>query len=161
MWGFLNLKDVLEVILVPGVLAWLAFFWPKQLAERQAEDRRSRFEKLIKRELKEISPCKEKDIKIRKTNTWTDYQAKDFLHAKIFAEPSENRDFILSLDPTLVYEVSQLWRAKEAGDSDQWLYYLKKLSERYKEDLAKSHTEWKELIERKDVSSNKANPADS
>ncbi len=37
MWGFNSLKDVLDIVLVPGVLAWLAYYWPKRQAEKQAE----------------------------------------------------------------------------------------------------------------------------
>jgi hypothetical protein len=144
MWGFNSLKDFLEVMLVPGVLAWLAYYWPKRLAERQAEDRRNRFESLIKRELEELGPCPEG--KKKNAGNWTDYQIKSFLHAKIIDNPSENRDFILSLEPTLVYQVSQLWEAKKSADGDQWLYYLKKLSQRYGGDITEAYQQWESLI---------------
>lgn len=147
MWGFCNLKDILDVVLVPGVLAWLAFYLPVWQTKRQTEDRRKRFESLIKRELMEISPCEEEDVKAKRSGDWTDYQTRDFLHTQIFECPSENRDFILSLCPTLVYEVSQLWKARKAADSGQWLYYLEKLSKRYGGGISKSHKKWESLIQ--------------
>jgi hypothetical protein len=143
MWGFNSLKDVLDIVLVPGVLAWLAYYWPKRQVEKQAEDRRNRFENLIKRELEELGPYTE--AKKNKGN-WTDYQTKDFLHAKIIADPSENRDFILSLEPTLVYQVSQLWEARKDADGDQWLHYLGELSQRYGGKISKAYVQWKKLI---------------
>lgn len=161
MWGFTNLKDILEIVLVPGVLAFLAYFLPKRQAEKQAEDRRERFEDLIMRELQELKPCEEKDIKAKRSGNWTDYQNKEFLHEKIFDNPSENRDFILSLDPTLVYHVSQLWKAKKADDSKQWLYYLGELSKEYGEYISDPHEKWKELIDGQHVSSTKQNSDNS
>lgn len=144
MWGFSSLKDFLDVVLVPGVLTWLAFYWPKRLAERQADDRRDRFESLIKRELEELGPCPED--KKKNAGNWADYQIKNFLHVKIIDNPSENRDFILSLDPTLVYHVSQLWEARNAPDGDQWLYYLDKLSQRYGGKVTEAYDQWYPLI---------------
>ncbi|MDR4509444.1 MAG: hypothetical protein MRJ65_14660 [Candidatus Brocadiaceae bacterium] len=107
MWGFNSLKDILEILLVPGLLAWFAYYWPKRQMERQAEFQRDRFENLIKRELEEIDPCPE-EMKKKEACNWTDYLTKDYLHAQLLSDPSQNRDFILSLEPTLVYQVSQL-----------------------------------------------------
>jgi hypothetical protein len=152
MWGFNHLKDLLDVVLVPGILAWLAFYWPKRLAERQADDRRSRFESLIKRELEELGPCPER--KKKNAGNWTDYQIKSFLHARIIDNPSENRDFILSLEPTLIYQVSQLWEARKVADGDQWLHYLNELSQGYGGKITKAYEQWKSLIEGNASSSN-------
>jgi hypothetical protein len=144
MWGFVSLKDFLDVVLVPGVLAWLAFYWPKRLAERQAEDRRNRFENLIQRELEELGPCPEE--KKKSAGNWTDYQVKSFLHAKIIDNPSENRDFILSLEPTVVYQVAQLWEAKKSADGEQWLNYLGELSKRYAGKVTKAYEQWEPIV---------------
>lgn len=54
---------------------------------------------------------------------WCAHQRCQFVHRRIFADVSANRDFILSLDPTLVYWVSQLWNALDSHEADQWLQY--------------------------------------
>jgi hypothetical protein len=53
------------------------------------------------------------------------------VHEEIFAKHniSQNRDFLLSLNGDVVYKVSQLWIALEKQDADQWIEYLKQLSE--------------------------------
>jgi hypothetical protein len=61
---------------------------------------------------------------------------KRFIHKAIFAKPSENRDFILSLPPDLAYNMAQLWihfdKAEKATDDpallengEGWCDYLK------------------------------------
>ncbi len=69
------------------------------------------------------------------------------MHAKIIADPSENRDFILSLEPTLVYQVSQLWEARKSDDGNQWLHYLGKLSQRYGGKISEAYNQWNSLID--------------
>ena len=102
MWGFHDLKDVLEVIIIPLVL--FAFgVWLPRLWERQ---KRKAFINLIRRELEEMEP----DPKSRVSGgRWDQHLKKRFIHEVIFGNPSENRDFILSLPPTLAYNMAQLW----------------------------------------------------
>lgn len=45
---------------------------------------------------------------------------------------SDHRDFVLSLDPTLVYLLSQLWSSFEEHDGEQWKYYLCTLADNKK-----------------------------
>jgi hypothetical protein len=140
MWGFESAKDVLDVLLVPAVGGAVALLWP----QLQAWDKRRRFERLIARELEELGP----HPKIRGSafQAWTEHQNKNFVHKRIFEDASTNRDFILTLDATLVYEVSQLWDAVKTADETQWLWYLKCLADRYHK-VAKVHAEWVQLIE--------------
>jgi hypothetical protein len=114
-------KDILEVIVVPIVLAILALAWPAI----QSWNRRQAFRGLILRELEEIAPYPEEAEDIG----WWAHQQKNFVHQKIFQDASENREFILSLEPDLVYFVSQLWDAKTSKNERQWLNYLEKLSD--------------------------------
>lgn len=141
MWGFESLKDLLDVLLVPAVGGAIALLWP----ELQARDKRRRFERLIARELEELGPFP----KTRESTSgpWTEHQRKNFVHKRILEDASTNRDFILTLDATLVYQVSQLWDALKTADETQWLWYLKCLADRYHGKVAKAHGEWVQLIE--------------
>ena len=141
MYGFESLKDLFDVLLVPLAGGAIALMWP----EYQARDRRKRFEALIVRELEEAGPYpKERNSK---HSVWVDHQKKDFIHKRIIESPSENPEFILSLDPTLVYQISQLWDARRTSDGKQWLWYLQGLAERYKGEVGNVYREWKSLIE--------------
>lgn len=140
MWGFDTVKDLLEVVLIPAVGGAIALAWP----ELQRRYRRKRFEGLIKRELAELSP--HPPAWTQTSKSWTDHQKKDFVHKKIIEEPSKNRAFILSLDPDLVYELSQLWDARKSADERQWLWYLECLAKRYNGEVAKAYDAWVKLI---------------
>ena len=141
MWGFESLKDLLDVLLVPAVGGAIALLWP----ELQARDKRRRFERLISRELEELGPYPE--VRVPTSSSWTEHQKKNFLHKRILEDASANREFILTLDPTLVYQVSQLWDALKTADDTQWLWYLKCLADRYHGKVAKAYEDWKKLIE--------------
>ena len=102
MGGFTNLKDVLDVIVIP--LAVLALGW---LLPLTAEWRRqSSFSALIRREIGEAAPSPREP---QRGLAWHEHMQKRFLHEEIFRNVSENRDFILSLDPLLIYNLAQLW----------------------------------------------------
>jgi hypothetical protein len=93
----------------------------------QDRHRKRKFERLILRELEELRPPPpDKWNSSMKLSQGTKGQ---FVHQKIFEKPVENRDFILSLDPSLVYFVNQLWNTVTVDDRDQWLHYLKAISE--------------------------------
>lgn len=140
MWGFYSIKDVLEVLLVPAIGGLIALIWP----ELQRRYKGRRFEGLIERELRELEPS---PAELTPTSTsWTDHQKKDFVHRRIFEDASKNRDFILSLDPGLVYELSQLWDARKSGDETQWLWYLECLAKRYGGEVSKTYHKWSDLI---------------
>ncbi len=106
MWGFDNLKDILDVLIIPTAIFGLSFLLP-YLFER---NKRVNFINLIKREFHEIEPePKHRDA----SKQWTQHLKKRFIHAEIFKNPSENRDFILSLNPDFAYDMSQLWTTYE------------------------------------------------
>lgn len=68
------------------------------------------FQNLILRELEEFTPAPPKTLAVDQLEIWTAYtHNKEFIHPKILTETDGNLDFILSLDPELVYFVSQLW----------------------------------------------------
>lgn len=91
----------------------------------QERGRRWRFLRLIRRELQEVSPHPWPPDPGR---PWWEHHQKHFIHREIFDEVTENRDFILSLRPTIVYNVTQLWDAFEARDGPQWLYFLERVA---------------------------------
>src|SRR5687767_4865621 len=118
--GFRTWKDVLEVIGSPIAIALAGLLWPSI----QLRVRRRAFTRLIFRELSEVAPY---PTEFERGGTWVYHQQRDFVHKRIFDEPSENRDFILSLPAGIVYHVSQLWQARARGDADQWLHSLGEL----------------------------------
>jgi hypothetical protein len=141
IYGFTSVKDILEILL-PAAIALIALFWPNL----QALHRRRVFTRLILRELEELMPFPREP---QDGQQWWAHQRRQFVHRRIFAGVSANRDFILSLDPTLVYYVSQLWDALDNHEADQWLWYLKNIAQTYdrRGDIKENHTLWSELIE--------------
>ena len=136
-------KDILEIAVVPGALALIALLWP----EIQSWSRRRAFRALILRELEEISPHPTKAT----LEGWWQHQKKQFIHRTVFAEASENLEFILSLEPDLVYFVTQLWQSLEEADWDQWHYILRECLSKTAYDkkgkIAKACTRWETLRE--------------
>lgn len=124
--GFSSYRDMLSVLLAPIVGGAVAVAWPWLVTFQ----RKLRFEALIVRELKEIGPVSRPND--ASFPVWTDYQPKHFVHKQVFENPSLNRDFILSLDPTLSYHVSLLWDAHRRKDHKEWLYHLKELNTMYR-----------------------------
>jgi hypothetical protein len=118
--GFATWKDVLDVAVIPMALGIAALIWPSAQTWR----RRRSFQKLISRELRELSPWPENPIP---GSSWVKHQTKDLVHKRIFDDVSANRDFVLSLPADWIYPVSQLWIARQAGDGKQWLHYLEQL----------------------------------
>jgi hypothetical protein len=114
-------------VAVPLVLAFLggaiAVFWPWL----QAWFRGRKFQGLIRRELEEVGPYPALAIEGK---PWWEHATKRFVHEEIFARDrvSENRDFLLSLDPAVVFRVNQLWTALAKRDSTQWLQFLGQLA---------------------------------
>ena len=141
--GFASYKDILDVVVVPITLALLAILFP---AIKSWYIRR-RFKKLILRELREISPSPKKAIY---GSRWSSHHQKRCIHKEIFKEPSENRDFILSLPPSLVYYLSNLWDDENENDKNakQWLEYLSKLKDYFGDErLNEVYDNWVNLIE--------------
>jgi hypothetical protein len=137
-----NLWGSLVVALVGGTIAAL---WPWL----QAYQRGWRFQRLIRRELEEIGP---RPVDFDEERPWWEHAQKRFVHEAIFHRDSisQNRDFLLSLDPGVVYEVSQLWIALEKRDGHQWMHFLDKLERNRQvrsEGLAEACAQWRAIIE--------------
>jgi hypothetical protein len=130
--GFENLKDILDVLLVPVSVGLLALLWPALAARK----RRKNFEYLIRRELEEATPQSED---LPEGLRWHRYLTKRFLHEEIISHPVDNSEFVLSLNPTLAYSLSQMWIAFDKGskkgdepskdDAQQWCWQLRKTCE--------------------------------
>jgi hypothetical protein len=102
--------------------AAIAAIWPSWQGFR----RRERLTALMKRELQEIGP---KPPKPSPEKQWWQQLPKRFVHEEFFRKENivENRDFLLSLHPTLVFHASQLWIAFDKHDLEQWLVHLEGL----------------------------------
>jgi hypothetical protein len=112
--------DVAVPIILAAAGTALAALWPSLQAHR----RRRRLTALVRRELREISPLEPMDGK-----DWWEHLAQRFIHEEFFRRENvvANRDFLLSLPPSLVYHASQLWLAYEAKDLDGWRWHLRRL----------------------------------
>src|SRR5690349_16457764 len=108
--GFANLRDVIAVLLVPLSAALIAVLWPFFAAQR----RRRHFNDLIRRELQEAKPAGRVPDKL-----WHEHVPRRFLHQELIENPLQNTEFILSLDPELTYNLSQMWKAFEDACDDQ------------------------------------------
>jgi hypothetical protein len=138
--GFESWKDVFEVVGIPVAIAMAGLLWPSV----QARLRRRVFTRLIIRELAEVGPYPAESAH---DGTWIQHQQDEFVHKRIFEDPSTNRDFILTLPADIVYHVSQLWQARAQGDADQWLYSLGKLAGYDRSgEISKAHGQWTQLI---------------
>ena len=138
----LTFKELLEIIIIPITLAILAVLFPAI----NSWYLRRRFKRLIFRELKEIEPYPED----KGNNThWNMHLGKRCIHREIFDNPSENRDFILSLPPDLVYFLTNLWDKKTLEDptANQWLYYLTKLNQYFNNRLYSVSINWQKLVD--------------
>jgi hypothetical protein len=87
---------------IAGVAVVAALFaavlWPWYQAKRQ----RRRFKLLMRRELQELKP---------KDESWDKRKKPDYVHRTVIEGPQTNLDFVLSLDPNLVYDLRRLWWA--------------------------------------------------
>ncbi|WP_132195150.1 hypothetical protein [Kribbella orskensis] len=124
--------------------AAIAAFWPWI----QSLQRGRRFQRIIRRELEEIGPRPEAPVEDK---PWWDHATRRFIHEELFHRQSisQNRDFLLSLDPTLIYQVSQLWIALEKRDGRQWLHFLSALARNRRvgsPGLRDAHKKWETII---------------
>jgi hypothetical protein len=115
-------KSVLEVVIIPIAVASIPIVW----AFINWYVKRRQFSKLILREIEEISPLPEERTP-DKNKWWKHHSNKRILHKEILEKPTDNRDFIFSIDADLIYYVTQLWSSKKSPD--QWLYMIYKIEE--------------------------------
>lgn len=113
-------RDVGVSVFLAIVGTMLAALWPWWQDMR----RRRRLTALMRRELQEIGPLDPLEGK-----EWWEHLTKRFLHEEFFNREnvSTNRDFLLSLHPSLVYHASQLWIAFDKHDLTQWRWHLSQL----------------------------------
>jgi hypothetical protein len=127
-------KDWLDVIIIPVALAFLPLIW----GLTGWWIRRVQFQELIFRELEEIGPHPPTRGEAGSRNHWSEHHTrKRFVHTDILNQPTDNRDFILSLSADIVYYVNQLWNSKE--NAPQWIYMLYKLEKKMKIPLWQIH----------------------
>jgi hypothetical protein len=103
---FVN-KVVLPALVPLAVLVGGLLF-PRYLERR----RRAAFLHLIRQEIGEAGPHPRPES----AAAWPQRLTKRFIHEAIFADPSQNRDFLLSLDPELAYNLGQLWITFKKAD---------------------------------------------
>ena len=111
----------MQIVVVPATGGLVTLLWPHV----QASYKSRKFTQLIARELREVEPFPKGCVA---SSSWSAHAKKVYLHQKIFRDPSQNRDFLLTIDPDLAYNVSQLWESLANGDSIQWLHYLDQLT---------------------------------
>ena len=142
MWGFYTLKDFLDVIFIPLVLVGIGAWLPAKLERLKTNARKTAFVNLIYRELQEMGPRDPKRTAGQKI--WADHLQKRFIHEEIFRNPSENRDFILSLEPDLTYFAAQLWIHfdKAKGIRDEEVEKNEQLDDNEMSALADHGVEW-------------------
>jgi hypothetical protein len=136
--------DIGAPLILAAVGGGIAVFWPWL----QSYWRGRKFQGIIRRELEELMPV---PLEQQPNTPWWAHLRKRFVHEEVFAREkiSDNRDFLLSLDPTVVYLVSQLWTAYAKRDADQWLYFMDKLARDEHvggSDLRNAHGAWCTLI---------------
>jgi len=117
-WG----TDVI-VPLSAALIAAAVAAWPWWVNWHRAR----RFHAMIRRELQAIGPRKDCAPEV----DWRKCLAHRFVHEEFVARANitENRDFLLTLNPDVLYHLSQLWIAFDKGDREEWNTQLKGLSE--------------------------------
>ena len=119
----MSTKDTLDIVVIPVSVVLLAFLLPVV----SSSIRNWQFRGLLLREIEEAGPNQvsvaENEpvvgrFELLKPTT------KRFLHREFLAQPTENRDFLLSLPADLLYAGMQLW---EARTPDEWMYQLRSI----------------------------------
>ena len=132
-YEFLTSVTVPIIVAIFGIIGTLiGLFW----TEIQASNRRRIFEGLILREIQELTPYPslEQNPEVEKLTWGQRIPQRKFVHQDIFNATVENKDFILSLNPDLVYYVKQLWseieQQKEPNppSAKQFHFYLDKIT---------------------------------
>ena len=136
-------SNIIVPLFIAALGASVAVLWPWL----QARQRAGRFHRIIARELEELGPNKS----LPRGLPWWRYLTKRFVHEEVFSRfnISTNREFLLTLEPNVLYGVSQLWAAYDKRDGNQWNYYLQYLSKNPKLRSRKLNNAvelWKSLI---------------
>ena len=83
------------------------------------------FRRLIMRELRELEP----NITTIKDKPLKDCMNRRFIHKEILEKPTENKEFIFSIKPGIIYHTSQIWYAFKSDDKDNFIKHFCELSE--------------------------------
>ena len=120
--------------------ATIVVLWPTI----QATHRRYRFRRLIIRELQELQPFPG----ARGTGgDWRSLNRREFIHRAVLEDPHGHLEFILSLDPMMVYQLRQLWGAFAEGDTEEWLRRLSRLATYdHSGEIERNVARWKEAL---------------
>jgi len=102
-----DVMRVLDVILVSLALAVVGALLPRLFEKQKIGRMEATSLGLICRETEEMSPREPPGNGSQEP--WPAFLQKRFIHEEIFRRPSENCDFILTLDPDLAYSEAQLW----------------------------------------------------
>lgn len=137
-------SDLVVPVVLAAFGAAIAAVWPWL----QTAQRRRRFQGIIRRELQEIGPHPQEPDE---RTPWWEHATKRFVHEELFRRDaiSDNRDFILSLNPTVTYQVSQLWIALEKRDGHQWICFLEQLADNPKvasPELKNAYEKWQAIV---------------
>jgi hypothetical protein len=135
--------SLLPAIVLAVVVGGLGLVWPQISARYTAK----RFHRIIAREFAEIGPYPEHPSGV----PWWAHLQKRFIHEEILGRErlSENREFILSMDATVLYQVTQLWTSFDKRDGGQWLHYLEELSRNKLvggDALRNAHAKWIAIV---------------
>jgi hypothetical protein len=98
------------------------------------------------------------------TKGFKQYMKKDFIHKAILDNPTENKDYIFSINVNLLYLTKQLWSAFDDNDIENFLKYfcyLTKAKSRFlhreydkKKSIAKACQEWVDIVTKENITSN-------
>jgi hypothetical protein len=111
--------------------AVLAFLWPFILGKRQ----RHRFKRLMLRELQELKPNGEQ---------WDEREKPDYVHRTVVEDLQAHLDFVLSLDPRIVYDLRRMWWAF-GRDGREFLDRLWTLGHRNRK-IQENAREWEKTL---------------
>jgi hypothetical protein len=141
-----TILPALIALVATVVGAVIAVGWPTW----RSRQRGRRFVGLIRRELEEIGPFLPETDGSADPTPWWAYLSKRFVHEEFLSRErlASQRDFVLDLDPTVLYLVSQLWISFEKRDRKQWIHYLSALADNTlvgSERLKKAVEDWKRI----------------
>ena len=89
------------------------------------------FHNLIIKELGELEPAditRNNDGSLRSDGLLKTHLKKEFMHREILYKPTENKEFICSVDNSLIYHTRQVWSAFDNNDVKEFLKNLAYIS---------------------------------
>jgi hypothetical protein len=96
--GLATILAAITVSLATVAAGALAVLWPVIQGRLQ----RHRFKRLMLRELQELKPNGEQ---------WDEREKPDYVHRTVVEDLQAHLDFVLSLDPSIVYNLRRMWWA--------------------------------------------------